>query len=309
MSDFVSDSWSYFITAIALAGIVWCLWLLFSQRAWLKQQVAQAQDTGHVWDGNLTELNNPVPRWWTVMYLVLCVVALVYLWLFPGLGKYAGALGFSSADEVRREQAAQAARIAPLYARYAGLDIPEIAADPQAQQIGQRLFLNACAQCHGSDARGGSSFPDLTDKDWLHGGEPEQIQATITHGRHGLMPPWKGTISPTEANDIAHYVRSLSGLTAPSLGILRGKRGFDNYCVSCHGVDGKGNTALGAPNLTDDVWLYGSSRASIVETILNGRENIMPAQERTLTPEQIRLLTAWVWGLSNRGAARRDESP
>jgi len=302
MSDFVSDTWSIFITTIALAGIVWCLWLLFSQRAWLKARVAQVEDTGHVWDGNLTELNNPVPRWWTVMYLLLCVFALVYLWLFPGLGKYAGALNFSSADQVRQEQAALAARIAPIYARYAEQSIEQIAADPDARLIGQRLFLNACAQCHGSDAKGGANFPDLTDKDWLHGGTPEQIQQTITQGRHGLMPPWKGTITPTDANDIAHYVRSLSGLAAPSLGVIRGKRGFENYCVSCHGVDGKGNTALGAPNLTDGVWLYGSSRASIVETILNGRENIMPAQDRTLTPDQIRLLTAWVWGLSNQGS-------
>jgi len=301
MSDFVSDAWSYFITTIALVGIVWCVWLLFSQRAWLKSSVAQVEDTGHVWDGNLTELNNPVPRWWTVMYLLLCVFALAYLWLFPGLGKYAGALNFSSADQVRQEQAALAARVAPIYARYAEQPIEQIAADREARLIGQRLFLNACAQCHGSDARGGASFPDLTDKDWLHGGTPADIQKTISEGRHGLMPPWKGTITPTEANDIAHYVRSLSGLAAPSLGVLRGKRGFDNYCVSCHGVDGKGNTTLGAPNLTDGVWLYGSSRASIVETILNGRENIMPAQANTLSPEQIRLLTAWVWGLSNQG--------
>jgi len=300
MSDFVSDIWSTFITTIALTGIVWCVWLLFSQRAWLKSRVQQVEDTGHVWDGNLTELNNPVPRWWTVMYLLLCVFALVYLWLFPGLGKYAGALNFSSADQVRQEQAALAQRIAPIYAKYAGQSIEQIATDREARLIGQRLFLNACAQCHGSDAKGGAGFPDLTDKDWLHGGEPAQIQQSITEGRHGLMPPWKGTISPNEANDIAHYVRSLSGLAAPSLGVLRGKRGFDNYCVSCHGVEGKGNPLLGAPNLTDNVWLYGSSRASIVDTILNGRENIMPAQERTLTPEQIRLLTAWVWGLSNQ---------
>jgi len=303
MSDFVSDNWSWYITAVALVGIVWCVWLLFSQRAWLKAKVSKVEDTGHVWDGNLTELNHPVPRWWTVMYLVLCVFGLLYLWLYPGLGSYSGVLNFSAADEVRREQAALAQRIQPVYQQYAAQSIPEIAANPQAQQIGQRLFLNVCAQCHGSDARGGANFPNLTDGDWLYGGEPEQIEQTITQGRHGVMPPWKGVISPADASDIAQYVRSLSGLAANALRIVPGKRGFDAYCVACHGADGKGNTALGAPNLTDGVWLYGSSEASIVQTILNGRENIMPAQARNLTPEQIRVLTAWVWGLSHPSAA------
>lgn len=303
MSDFVSGFWSIFITVVALGGIVWCLWLLFSQRAWLKTKVAAAEDTGHIWDGNLTELNHPVPRWWTVMYLLLCIFGLAYLWLFPGLGTYQGSLNFSAAEEVRRDQAALAERIQPLYQRYAQLSIPEIAADPEARAIGQRLFLNSCAQCHGSDARGGPSFPNLTDSDWLHGGEPENIQQTITMGRHGMMPPWKGTISPTEASDIAQYVRSLSGLASDALRVVPGKRGFETYCVACHGAEGKGNTMLGAPNLTDNVWLFGSSEASIVDTILNGRENVMPAQERNLSPDQIRILTAWVWGLSNQGQA------
>jgi len=304
MSDFVSPFWSWFITLAALGGVIWCVWLLFSQRAWLKSRVEKVEDTGHVWDGNLTELNHPVPRWWTIMYLAMCIFALAYLWLFPGLGARQGVLNFSSADEVRRDQAALTQRIEPLYTRYAQQSIPEIAADPQAQAIGQRLFLNTCAQCHGSDARGSVGFPDLSDKDWLHGGEPEQIQQSITQGRHGIMPPWKGVISPAEAADIAQYVRSLSGLAADALRVVPGKRGFENYCVACHGADGKGNPALGAPNLTDAVWLYGSSQASIVSTILNGRENIMPAQDRNLTPEQIRVLTAWVWGLSNRASTR-----
>jgi len=309
MSDFVSNNWSYFIAIAALVGIAWCVWLLFSQRAWLKTRVSQVEETGHVWDGNLTELNHPVPRWWTVMYLALCAFGLLYLWLYPGLGSYSGSLNFSAADELRRDQAALTERIQPVYQKYIDMDIPGIAADAQAQQIGQRLFLNVCAQCHGSDARGSGSFPDLTDGDWLHGGEPAQIEQTITQGRHGIMPPWKGVISPAEASDIAQYVRSLSGLAADALRVVPGKRGFDTYCVACHNADGKGNTALGAPNLTDDVWLYGSSEASIVQTILNGRENIMPAQGRNLTPEQIRVLTAWVWGLSNTASNAASRTP
>ncbi len=299
MSDFFSGFWGYYIAVISLGGIAWCVYLLFSQRAWLKRNVEVVEDTGHVWDGDLTELNNPVPRWWTVMYLALCIFALIYLVLYPGLGTYKGTLGFSAGKQVQQQQAALNARIQPIYERFAAMDIPEIARDEGAREIGQRLFLNNCAQCHGSDAKGGRTFPDLTDRDWLWGGEPEQIMQTITDGRRGIMPPWQGTISPAEASDIAQYVRSLSGLAHDALRVVPGKRGFDTYCVACHGAEGKGNPLVGAPNLTDNVWLYGSSEASIVETILQGRDNQMPAQENILTPEQIRLLTAWVWGLTN----------
>lgn len=299
MSDFVSGFWTYYISIIALGGIVWCVYLLFSQRAWLKRDVQEVENTGHVWDGDLTELNNPVPRWWTVMYLALCIFGLGYLVLYPGLGSYKGTLGFTAGQQVLDEQNMLNARIQPVYERYGDMPIEEIARDPQALDIGQRLFLNNCAQCHGSDAKGSRGFPNLVDQDWLWGGEPAQIMETISKGRRGIMPPWGAVIKPDEASAIAQYVRSLSGLAHDPLRINAGKRGFDTYCVACHGVDAKGNTALGAPNLTDDIWLYGSSEASIVETILNGRDNQMPAQEQYLTPEQIRLLTAWVWGQSN----------
>lgn len=302
MSDFFSSFWSYFITAIAVGGIVFCVWLLFSQRAWLGKTVAQAEDTGHVWDGDLTELNNPVPRWWTVFYLLLCIAAGAIFVLYPGLGTFKGTLGYTAAKQVKAQQQALNEQIQPVYAKYQQMPIPEIAADDMAREIGQRLFLNNCAQCHGSDARGSGAFPNLADGDWLYGGEPEQILHTITKGRHGIMPAWSAQIKPAEASDIAQYVRSLSGLAANPLRVVPGKRHYDNFCVACHGVDGKGNTAMGAPNLTDNVWLYGSSEASIVETILNGRENRMPAQEGVLTEDQIRMLTAWVWGLSNQGA-------
>jgi cytochrome c oxidase cbb3-type subunit 3 len=302
MSDFVSSFWSYFITVIALGGIAFCIWLLYTQRAWLKKTVPQVEDTGHVWDGDLTELNTPVPRWWTIMYLGLCVVALAVLFLYPGLGSYQGRLGYSSAEQVKADQLAMNEMIKPVYERYGKMPIDQVAHDAEARQIGQRLFLNNCAQCHGSDARGSGSFPNLTDGDWLYGGSPEQIMQTITKGRHGVMPPWKAQIKPSEAADIAQYVRSLSGLASDPLRVVPGKRGFDTFCVACHGVEGKGNQAMGAPNLTDGVWLFGSSEASIVETILNGRQNHMPAQEGILTEEQIRMLTAWVWGLSNQPA-------
>lgn len=302
MSDFVSGFWNYYISIIALGGIVFCLWLIYTQRAWLKKEVKQTEDTGHVWDGDLSELNNPVPRWWTVFYVALCIFGLGYLVLYPGLGTYKGVLEYTTAQSVKNAQIALNDQIKPVYERYAGMEVPAIARDDQAREIGQRLFLNNCAQCHGSDARGGPSFPNLTDHDWLYGGEPAQIMQSITKGRHGVMPPWKSQIKPAEASDIAQYVRSLSGLASDALRVVPGKRGYDTFCVACHGAQGKGNTALGAPNLTDNVWLYGSSEASIVDTILNGRNNQMPAQEGHLTADQIRMLTAWVWGLSNAQA-------
>jgi cytochrome c oxidase cbb3-type subunit III len=302
MSDFIHDSWGYFISAIALGGIAWCVWLLYSQRRWLKTRPAAGtpvESTGHVWDGDLTELNNPVPRWWTWMYLLLCAFALGYLALMPGLGSYPGLLNFTSADAITREQAAQAQAVQPVYARYAAMTPEQIARDPKAQEIGVRLFLNTCAQCHGSDAKGAPNFPNLTDKDWLGEGTPEYIAKTIEQGRHGVMPAWKGVIDPKNAAEIAAYVRSLSGLAADPVQVVFGKAGYENYCAACHGIDGKGNRALGAPNLSDGIWLNSTSQDVIVRTILEGRDNRMPAFGQVLTPDQIRVLSAWVWGLSN----------
>lgn len=273
------------------------MWLLFTQRAFLGKTV-DVEETGHVWDGDLTELNTPVPRWWTVMYIGLCVFALGYLVLYPGLGSFKGTLGFSSGQQVKQQQAEINARLEPVYARYREMPIEEIARDPEAREIGQRLFLNNCAQCHGSDAQGAPSFPNLANKAWLWGGEPEQILHTITEGRTGMMPP-QAQFTPAQASDVAQYVRSLSGLAADPLRLVAGKRVYDSACFACHGADAKGNTLLGAPDLTDDYWLYGSSEATIVQTVLQGRTNQMPAQKATLTPEQIRLLAGWVWGLSN----------
>jgi cytochrome c oxidase cbb3-type subunit 3 len=298
MSDFVSGFWGYYIAGVVLLGIVWCLWLIFSQRKWLGARTVTVQDTGHVWDGDLRELNNPVPRWWTVMYVVMCIFGLGYLVLYPGLGTFTGSLGYTSAQEVRQDQAQQDALVKPLYDKFAKLDIPAIAVDMEARVIGQRLFLNNCAQCHGSDAKGSTSFPNLVEGDSLYGRTPEALQASITNGRNGVMPALQAVVDARTAGDIAHYVRSLSGLAYDQIRVIRGKREYLNNCVACHGADGKGNKILGAPNLTDDVWLYGSSEATIVHSILNGRNNRMPAQEHVLTADQIRLLTAWVWGLS-----------
>jgi cytochrome c oxidase cbb3-type subunit III len=301
MSDFVDGFWSYYIASIALVGIIWCVWLLFSQRRWLKvRKESEVEDTGHVWDGDLRELNNPIPRWWTVMYVAFCVFGLGYLVLFPGLGGFQGLLQYSSAQEVDRDQTRHVESVRPLYAKFDDMTIPEIAKNAEAQRIGQRLFLNNCAQCHGSDAKGSPSFLNLIEGDSMYGRTPESIEQTITKGRHGVMPGFAGVIDAATQRDIANYVRSMSGLAHNQLAAIKGQRAYMVQCVACHGAEGQGNKALGAPNLTDGVWLYGSSEDRIAQAINNGLNNRMPAQEHLLTPEQIRMLTAWVWGLTHQ---------
>ena len=300
MSDFFSSGWSIYIALVSLVGIFWCIWLLASVR---KAKVilgpdGQVTDTGHVWDDNLRELNNPLPRWWMWMFLISCIFGLVYLVLYPGLGSFSGILGYSTDGALMKSMTTANDELKPVYAKYVKMDIVQVAADPKAREMGQRLFLNSCAQCHGSDAGGAKGFPNLTDGDWLYGGSPENIKTSITNGRGGVMPPFP-QLDSKQIVDVANYVRALSGLPADDLKAARGAEVFKANCVACHGADGKGNIALGAPNLTDKTWLYGGSEATIVETVSKGRMAMMPAQDKVLSPEKIQLLTAYVWGLSN----------
>ena len=305
MSDFFNGGWSIYVALVALVGIFWCVWLLASQR---KAKVIHTPDgavadTGHVWDGNLRELNNPLPRWWAWMYLIFCVFALVYLVLFPGLGSFPGVMGYTTDGALMSSMTEANDELKPVYAKYVKMDIEQVAADPKAREMGQRLFLNSCAQCHGSDAGGSKGFPNLTDGDWLYGGSPETIKATIVNGRGGVMPAF-GHLESAQIVDLANYVRSLSGMPADDAKVARGAELFKINCVACHGADGKGNIAMGAPNLTDKTWLYGGSEATIVETLTKGRMAMMPSQDKVLSPEKIHLLTAYVWGLSNNKPAQ-----
>ncbi len=306
MSDFFSSAWSIYIALVSLLGIVWCIWLLFSQRKAKVLHTADGAvaDTGHVWDGDLRELNNPLPRWWMWMFLLSCIFALVYLVLYPGLGSYPGILGYSTDGALMSFMTNANDELKPVYAKYVKMDIEQVAADPKAREMGQRLFLNSCAQCHGSDAGGSKGFPNLTDGDWLYGGSPENIKTTIVNGRGGVMPPFP-QLEDKQIVDVTNYVRSLSGLPADDLRITRGAEVFKANCIACHGADGNGNIVLGAPNLADKTWLYGSSEAVIIETITKGRMAMMPAQDKVLSSEKIHLLTAYVWGLSNNKSAAK----
>ncbi|MBD7958949.1 MULTISPECIES: cytochrome-c oxidase, cbb3-type subunit III [Comamonas] len=299
MSDFVNNFWSVYVAGITIVGIVACLVLLIITAR--KKVVSDGDNTtGHVWDEDLRELNNPMPRWWIWMFVITIVFSLLYLLAYPGLGAYAGKMQWSQVGAYEAEVEKAKAELEPMYARFTAMSTEDVAKDGQAMAIGERLFMNNCAQCHGSDARGGKSFPNLTDADWLHGGAPENIKQTITQGRMSMMPPQAEVVGTAEdVRNLAHYVLSLSNSPHDSLKASLGKSKF-TACAACHGMDGKGNTLLGAPNLTDDIWLHGWGEKAIVDIITNGKMNEMPAQDKKLTPAQIDVLTAYVWGLSNK---------
>lgn len=300
MSDFVSNFWSVYVAGITVAGILGCLLLLIITAS---KQAPSADDdntTGHVWDEDLRELNNPMPRWWMWLFVITVVFAGVYLAVYPGLGSYAGQFQWSQVGAYKAEVEKANQELEPLYARFTQMSTQEIAKDEQAMAIGERLFMNNCAQCHGSDARGSKSFPNLTDKDWLYGGAPENIHETITKGRMGVMPPQAEAVgTPEDVRNLVEYVKSLSKMPHEEVRATLGKEKFA-VCAACHGADGTGNQLLGAPNLTDTIWLHGYGDAAITAMINHGKVNQMPAQESKLTPAQINVLTAYIWGLSNK---------
>ncbi|ARV17013.1 Cbb3-type cytochrome c oxidase subunit CcoP [Curvibacter sp. AEP1-3] len=303
MSDFTSNFWSVYVTAVTVIGIVACLFLLwFSGKA--KAMTANDNTTGHVWDGDLREMNNPLPRWWVGLFVITIVFAGVYLAFYPGLGNSAGKLGWTSKGQLQAEIAKGEADIAPIYARFDSMTPEDMAKDPQAHAIGERLFMNNCSQCHGSDAHGSKGFPNLTDADWLHGGTPDKIIETLNQGRIGQMPPMAAAVGTADdVKNVANYVLSLSGSPNDSVRAALGKPKFA-ACAACHGADGKGNQALGAPNLTDDIWLHGYGENAIIAMVNNGKVNQMPAQAQKLSPAQIKVLASYVWGFSNTGAAK-----
>lgn len=298
MSDFFNVGWSIYIAAVVIGGLVFCLALLII--ASRRKVMADDNSTGHVWDEDLKEMNNPLPRWWMGLFVITVVFAAVYLTLYPGLGSNKGALGWTEIGQLQTENDKARVAMAPVYAAFANLPAPELAKNPQAMAIGERLFVNNCAQCHGADARGSKGFPNLTDQDWLGGdGSPDYIEKTIVNGRQGVMPvmaPAVGT--PEDVRNVANYVLSLSGSPHNSVAAQLGKTKFA-ACAACHGPEGKGNPVIGAPNLTDKVWLHGWGEDAVMAMVNNGKTNVMPPQGQRFTPEQIKVLAAYVWNLSH----------
>ncbi len=294
MSDFVSGFWNMYVVVIVLGSIFACALLLYMQG---KAKFTPGKTMGHIWDETLEEYNNPMPKWWSWLFVITVVFALVYLALYPGLGSFKGLLGWTSVGQYKLERERMDVVVNPLYAKYSAMDLQAVAGDKQAMEMGKRLYLTYCMQCHGADARGAKGFPNLTDGDWMYGGEPAQIEQTIADGRMGVMPA-HAQLGADTIKDLANYVRSLSGLPNDSVRAAKGKEAFASAgCSGCHGPDGKGMAAIGAPNLTDKVWLYGSSEATIVETITNGRQNKMPAWKEFLGDPKVHLLAAYVLSL------------
>ena len=299
MSDFIGEPWGVFIAVVTVASIIACAVLLASLTTRKVRRGESVETTGHVWDEDLAEWNNPLPRWWIWLFYLTIGFGLVYLALYPGLGAYQGYLGWTSSGEYDDERQEAQARYGPLYVAFAAKEVQELAADPRARLMGQRLFLNYCAQCHGSDGGGAKGYPSLRDRDWLYGGDPAAIKASIESGRTGTMPPLGALVGGHDgAKDVAHYVLSLSGRTYDSLRAFRGKQAYGAVCAACHGAEGRGNQQLGAPNLADAVWLHGSSQEDIIETVLKGRKSEMPAHKAFLDPDKIHLLTGYVYSLS-----------
>jgi len=292
MSPFWS-AWIIILTTVCTVGVTW---ILFANRK--STNKGPGGTTGHEYDG-IEEYDNPLPAWWFYMFVITIVFGVGYVIAFPGLGTFKGVLGWSQEGALQRDLDEAQAQYGPLFAAYAAQPIPELANDPKAMKIGQRLFANNCSTCHGADARGSLGFPNLTDGDWIWGGKPEQIAQTIHDGRQGAMPGWVAALGDDGVRQVAAYVVSLSGRDADTADTEAGKAKFAMFCVACHGADGKGNQLLGAPNLTDDVWLYGGSPLMIQQTLRNGRNGVMPAHKEILSADKIHILAAYVYSLSH----------
>lgn len=301
MSDFTSNFWSIYIAVVTVVSILACGWLLWANMT--QKPPGAAQTMGHVWDEDLAELNNPMPAWWAWLFVGTIVISLVYLALYPGLGSFKGLLNWTSAGQYQGEQKDASLKYDALYQKFAGVDSMQLAGDAKAHAIGERLFLNNCAQCHSSDAKGAKGFPNLTDKDWLWGGEPARIEESIMGGRQNQMPAMGAVLGDEQGvDDMANYVLSLSSSAHDPVKAVRAKDKF-MICAACHGVGGVGNSVMGAPQLNDRVWLHGDSLASIKETIAKGRTSQMPNFGERLGKDKVHLIAAYVWSLSNTGAA------
>ena len=302
----MTSFWSWYITLLSLGTIAALVWLLLATRKGQRSDSTE-ETVGHSYDG-IEEYDNPLPRWWFLLFVATVIFALGYLVLYPGLGNWKGVLpgyegGWTQVKEWQREVDKANEQYGPLYAKFAAMPVEEVAQDPQALKMGGRLFASNCSVCHGSDAKGAYGFPNLTDNDWIWGGEPETIKTTIMGGRQAAMPAWRDVIGEEGIRNVAGYVRTLSGRDIPegiNVDLEQGQKIFASNCVACHGPEGKGTQAMGAPNLTDNVWLYGSSFAQIQQTLRYGRNGRMPAQEEILGNDKVHLLAAYVYSLSQK---------
>lgn len=298
----MSNGWSLYVIALVVLNIIAYAWLIW----WTGKRRPgdpKPEDTSHVWDGNLTEYNKPMPKWWVNLFFITIIFSIGYLAWYPGLGAFAGTSGWTSAKAHDADKAEQDKKLAQTFGKYDGQPIDAIARDPEALRLGKAIFANTCATCHGATAQGAKGYPNLTDNIWHWGGTPDDILHTVLEGREGIMAPWEETLGPQGVEQAAVYVQSLAGQRVDS-GLARaGKTQYDAICVACHGPDGKGNTALGSPDLTDDYWLYGGDFQSIKDTIAKGRHGSMPAHKDIVGETRARVVAAYVYSLSANARA------
>jgi cytochrome c oxidase cbb3-type subunit 3 len=300
----MTGGWGIFVALLVLINVVGALWLLF---ATAKAPEKEADTTGHVWDEDLSEYNNALPRWWLGMFLLTVVFAAGYLVFYPGFGTAAGTLGWTQTGEVKADLAENNRKLEAVFSRFRDRSVEELEHDPEALNFGRNVFVNNCAACHGSDARGAKGYPNLTDGDWLYGGAPDQVITTILNGRGGVMPPLGAALGDQGVNEVANYVLTLSGGKADPALAEAGKARFVTICAACHGPEGKGNIAIGAPNLTDNIWLYGSTLDDIKASVRDGRSGKMPAWEPIIGKDRARLVGAWVLAQSHSDEPASDK--
>lgn len=299
----MTSFWSWYVVILTTGTLLALTWLIFATRKGQRSDTTD-QTVGHVYDG-IEEYDNPLPRWWFMLYVGTIIFAVGYLVLYPGMGNWKGILpgydgGWTSTKQYEREITKADDKYGPIFSKYAAMSIEEVAKDEQALKMGGRLFASNCSVCHGSDAKGSHGFPNLTDNDWIWGGDTETIKLTIMKGRNAAMPGWEAALGNDGIKNVTGYVRSLSGLKNPEgVDLEAGQKSFNTMCVACHGADAKGNPMLGAPNLSDKIWLYGSSFAQVQQTIRHGRNGQMPAQEDFLGNDKVHLLAAYVYSLSH----------
>ncbi|MGL6161893.1 cytochrome-c oxidase, cbb3-type subunit III [Microbulbifer sp.] len=297
----MSTFWSIWVIVLTLANLALVAWILFANRrvAVSDQEDPENRTTGHVYDG-IEEYDNPLPRWWFLLFVATLVFTGIYLAIYPGLGNFKGFSGWTSVGQLENEEAKAREQFDETFGRYVEMSVEEIADNREALKMGARIFANNCAVCHGADGGGNYGFPNLTDNDWLYGGSPEDILKTIHDGRQGTMPPQGAVIGEEGVRNAAEYVLALNGLEHDTAMAAEGQKIFGAVCHVCHGADGKGNQAMGAPNLTNNIWLYGGSREQIQHTVRSGRSNEMPKQEDKLREDKIKLVAGYVYSLSRQ---------
>ena len=306
----MSTFWSWYVTALTIGTLLALLWLVFATRKGEKKGTTD-QTMGHAFDG-IEEYDNPLPKWWFMLFIGTIIFAVAYLALYQGLGNWKGVLpgyegGWTQVKQWQKEVDKADAQYGPIYAKYAAMPIADVAKDEQALKMGGRLFSTYCSICHGSDAKGAVGFPNLTDTNWRWGGEPDTIKTTILHGRMAIMPAWGSIIGDDGVKNVSAYVRSsLAGLPLPegnNADLQAGQTIFNSNCMACHGPQGKGMPMMGAPDLTHPAgWIYGSSMAQLQQTIRYGRNGQMPAQDAYLGNDKVHLLAAYVFSLSQQAS-------